>query len=229
MWTLGLETSTRSGSVAIWDGEHPPIEKSLGANSQKHATTLFQTLDELLKEQNLTPRDLGRIAVSIGPGSFTGLRIGVVAAKTLAYTLNCEIKAIDTFLAVAHQAPEEITGLSVIGDAQRGDLFVGDYGRDEQSKWQMIDTIRIVSAVDFQNSLTDSQVIAGPGLTRYSTQLKNSTRLSEDSLNLPHASAVCELAGRSDLPSVDHWSLQPLYLRKSSAEEKWEQKQNNKG
>jgi tRNA threonylcarbamoyl adenosine modification protein YeaZ len=97
MWSLGLETSTRRGSVAIWNGQGVPLERSLGAQSQKHATTIFQVLDELLKEQNLKPADIGRVAVSIGPGSFTGLRIGVVAAKTLAYSLGCEVKAIDTF------------------------------------------------------------------------------------------------------------------------------------
>ena len=225
MCTLGLETSTRRGSVAIWNGEDPPLERSLGAQSQKHATTLFQVMDELLKENGLKPNDLAVIAVSIGPGSFTGLRISVVAAKTLAYTLGCDLKAIDTFLAVAHQSPAEISAVTVLGDAQRGDLFAGDFVRDGSGLWQPNGKIRIEAAEDFKNSLQGDENLTGPGLARYSSQLESHARLLDESLHQPRASAVCELSARNDLPSVDCWSLQPLYLRKSSAEEKWEQKQ----
>lgn len=227
MWTLGLETSTRRGSVAIWNGEGSPLERSLGAQSQKHATTLFQVLDELLTENSLQPNDIGRIAVSIGPGSFTGLRIGIVAAKTLAYSLDCEVKPVDTFLAVAHQSPIEIDSVTVIGDAQRGDLFVGDFVRDESSSWQSAGKIRIVAAEDFEKMLNGSEVISGPGLTRYSAQLQSSAQVLEESHHNPSAAAICELAIRNDLPTGDCWSLQPLYLRKSSAEEKWDQKHSS--
>jgi len=226
MWTLGLETSTRRGSVAIWNGEGLPHARSLGAHSQKHATTLFQVLDELLKDHGLKPTDLGSIAVSIGPGSFTGLRIGVVAAKTLAYSLGCQLKAVKTFLAVAHQAPEFVDQVTVIGDAQRGDLFVGDFVRDGSGLWQEVGNIRIQSAEEFKNSLQGQESISGPGLARYSSQLESHTRLLEPSLQQPQASAICELSTRQDVELVDCWSLQPLYLRKSSAEEKWELKQS---
>ncbi|MBD3673194.1 MAG: tRNA (adenosine(37)-N6)-threonylcarbamoyltransferase complex dimerization subunit type 1 TsaB [Planctomycetaceae bacterium] len=224
MWTLGLETSTRRGSVAIWDGEGLPLEHSLGAQSQKHATTLFQVLDELLKENGLQPNDLERVAVSIGPGSFTGLRIGIVAAKTLAYSLGCEVKPIETFLAVAQKAPTDISRVSVIGDAQRGDLFVGDFVRDESEFWQSAGKIRIVSAEEFAKSLSGSEYLCGPGLSRYSAQLQCSKDVLDNSRLYPSAGAVCELAVREDLPVGDCWSLQPLYLRKSSAEEKWDLK-----
>lgn len=226
MWTLGLETSTRRGSVAVWDGQSAPLECSLGAHSQKHATTIFQVLDELLKSQNLKPSDIGRIAVSVGPGSFTGLRIGVVAAKTLAYSLNCELKAIDTFLAVAHQSPAEVGAVTVIGDAQRGDLFVGDFVRNETANWLPVGTIRTEPADLFEKSLTGDQFLSGPGLARYSAQLDTRANLLDSSLHNPSAKAVCELSGREEIPLIDCWSLQPLYLRKSSAEEKWNQKQS---
>jgi tRNA threonylcarbamoyladenosine biosynthesis protein TsaB len=226
MWSLGLETSTRRGSVAIWNGQGVPLERSLGAQSQKHATTIFQVLDELLKEQNLKPADIGRVAVSIGPGSFTGLRIGVVAAKTLAYSLGCEVKAIDTFLAVAHQSPTTIDAVTIIGDAQRGDLFVGDFERNDAAEWAPIGKIRIESAQSFENSLAGNESLSGPGLTRYSSQLLDRERLLEDSIYIPSASAICELSAREDIPLADCWSLEPLYLRKSSAEEKWDQKQS---
>ncbi|MDG2387711.1 MAG: tRNA (adenosine(37)-N6)-threonylcarbamoyltransferase complex dimerization subunit type 1 TsaB [Planctomycetaceae bacterium] len=226
MWSLGLETSTRRGSVAIWNGQGAPLERSLGAQSQKHATTIFQVLDELLKEHSLKPADIGRIAVSIGPGSFTGLRIGVVAAKTLAYSLGCEVKGIDTFLAVAHQSPTTIDAVTVIGDAQRGDLFVGDFERNDAAEWTPIGNIRIESAQLFENSLTGNEFLSGPGLTRYSSQLQNRERLLEDLKHHPSAAAICELSVREDIPLADYWSLEPLYLRKSSAEEKWDQKQS---
>lgn len=222
MWTLGLETSTRSGSVAISDGDQIRRSRSLGSLAQKHATIIFQELNALLGEAGIKPADIRRIAVSIGPGSFTGLRIGVVAAKTLAWSLGCELKAVDSFLAVAQAAPAEVTEVIVLGDAQRGDLFVGRYEKDDSGLWFRRGNIEIIPEEQFINSLSGEEIISGPGVTRYLSQLQTSARVLEESVRSPEARSLCELAEREDLAVTDCWSLKPLYLRKSSAEEKWE-------
>lgn len=222
MWTLGLETSTRSGSVAISDGANLLRSRSLGGQAQKHATVLFPELDALLRDAGITPRQIGRIGVSIGPGSFTGLRIGVVAAKTLAWSLGCELKAIDSFLAVAQTAPAEVAELIVVGDAQRGDLFVGRYRRNESGNWFRQGEIEIVPAGQLISSLTGDETISGPGVSRYLSQLQDTARVLDQSFGTPEAGAICTSAEREDLPTHECWSLKPLYLRKSSAEEKWE-------
>jgi tRNA threonylcarbamoyladenosine biosynthesis protein TsaB len=222
MWTLGLETSTRNGSVAISDGDDILRSRSLGGQAQKHATVLFQELQALLSDVGIAPRRIGRIGVSIGPGSFTGLRIGVVAAKTIAWALECELKAIDSFLAVALAAPEAVTDLIVVGDAQRGDLFVGRYHRHENGLWCPQGNIEIVPANQFLSSLSGDETISGPGTSRYLPQLQETARVLDKSLRTPQAQAICRLAEREDIPASDCWSLKPLYFRESSAEEKWE-------
>jgi tRNA threonylcarbamoyladenosine biosynthesis protein TsaB len=222
-WTLGIETSTREGGIALAFGGDVRSVRSLGPVSQRHAQTLFVEIDRLTKQHGLQPADLSCVAVSLGPGSFTGLRVGVVAAKTLAYVLKCEVKPIDTFLAVAEQAPSELSSVIVIGDAQRGDLFVGRYRRDDRSNWQRDAEIEIVSASGFLAGLTGSETVSGPGVARFETELASRCRLIETDRRMPGADAVCRLAARSDIATADYWALEPFYLRKSAAEEKWEQ------
>ena len=226
MKILAVETSGMEASIALAVGDQLVTEQMLDTAGRRNARLLIPAVDELLKQASLAPAEIDVVAVSIGPGSFTGLRIGVVAAKTLAYSLGCEVKGIDTFLAVAHQSPTTIDAVTVIGDAQRGDLFVGDFERNDAAEWTPIGNIRIESAQLFENSLTGNEFLSGPGLTRYSSQLQNRERLLEDLKHHPSAAAICELSVREDIPLADYWSLEPLYLRKSSAEEKWDQKQS---
>ncbi|HSG73038.1 MAG TPA: tRNA (adenosine(37)-N6)-threonylcarbamoyltransferase complex dimerization subunit type 1 TsaB [Planctomycetaceae bacterium] len=222
-WTLGIETSTREGGIALAFAGEIRESRSLGPVSQRHAQTLFVEIDRLTRQHGLKPSDLSCVAVSIGPGSFTGLRIGVVAAKTLAYALKCELKPIDTFLAVAERSPIEVTSVTVIGDAQRGGLFVGRYRRDEHANWHRESEIEIVDLAEFLAGLSETETVSGPGVTRYEQEIGKQCHLTEPNLRMPVAEAVCRLASREDIASTDFWSLEPFYLRKSAAEEKWEQ------
>lgn len=101
MITLGIETSGRAGTIALVEGGTVVAERSLTASGRRHARTLVPELGELLRKTGHTPTEVDVVAVSIGPGSFTGLRVGVVCAKTFAYATGCRIIGIDTFLAVA--------------------------------------------------------------------------------------------------------------------------------
>ncbi len=85
------------------------------------------------------------MAVSVGPGSFTGLRVGVVCAKTLAYANGCQLAAVDTLEAIAANSPADVVSVHVIADAQRGDLFVADYCRKSIVEWDRDRPPRIVA------------------------------------------------------------------------------------
>ena len=227
MLTLAIETSTRKGEIALSrDGEMLSV-RSLGPVSQRHATTLFVEIDAAFREHGLSPGELTRIGVSLGPGSFTGLRIGIVAAKTLAYSLKCELCGIDTFLAIAHAAPVELEKLYVVGDAQRGDLFVGRYESHLDGGWKQASPIEVLSIEDFLKSLSSEDHVSGPGLQRYKSEVGQKANLVEPALREPHALAVCQLSQSQGVPLSDPWSLVPFYLRKSTAEEKWDQEQSN--
>src|SRR5438552_3091101 len=98
--TLAIETSGIVGSIALCsDGER--IEERTLQLGRHHGQSLIPELRQLLEDHRRKPRDCDLIAVSIGPGSFTGLRVGVVCAKTLAYVTGSRVAAVDTFHAIA--------------------------------------------------------------------------------------------------------------------------------
>jgi tRNA threonylcarbamoyladenosine biosynthesis protein TsaB len=162
------------------------------------------------------------VAVSIGPGSFTGLRIGVVCSKTFAYALGCPVTAVDTLLAIAEDSPADISRLTVIADAQRGGLYVGKYVRSAES-WVREGEIATPLAKAWCESVSGSEIVAGPGLDRWEKELEGRCRLLS-SLRIPKAATICEIGRRQFLAgkTADLWELEPYYLRKSSAEEQWE-------
>ena len=125
--TLGVETSGLTGAVALRRDGQIIESVTLQHSGRRHAQTLVSEVDALLRRSNLTAKQLQVVAVSIGPGSFTGLRVGVVLAKTLGYALGCEVVAVDTFCAIAANSPSDVSEVVVLADAQRGELFAGRY------------------------------------------------------------------------------------------------------
>lgn len=222
MWTLAIDTSGLAGSIALLHDQKCVAERPLQLG-QQHGQSLIPGIHALLHEHELSPRQCELLAVSIGPGSFTGLRVGIVCAKTLAYATGCRLAGVNTLLAVAHNAPDEVEMLHVIADAQRGELFVGRFTRAGDG-FEMAGSIQIVSAKDWLESLTAGDTVSGPGVEPYVEQLMGTCRILDSSLRHPLASVV----GRLGLKALeaghlaDPWQLEPLYLRRSSAEEKWE-------
>ena len=107
------------------------------------------------------------MAVSRGPGSFTGLRVGMVCAKTFAYATRCRFVAVDTFAAIAGETDRgNIDRVIVIEDAQRDDLFAGEFMRNEPQRWAPASPIRVISKSDFLRDRTESDIVTGPGLRK---------------------------------------------------------------
>lgn len=133
MHLLLIETSSASCSVAITQNHHVwAVREQHNAN---HAAVLTPFIQEVLDITGLTPQNIDAIAVSGGPGSYTGLRIGVSVAKGMAYTLGCPLIALDTLqcLAVAaqEQYPSALQPLWVsMLDARRNDAYIGVYHQD---------------------------------------------------------------------------------------------------
>src|SRR5262245_22615939 len=128
MLTLAIETSSPRGSLALVEGDQVLKERSLEFE-QRHGQALVPDIRSLLPAAGRSLHDLSLIAVSVGPGSFTGLRVGVVCAKALAYALECPVVGVDTLRAIACNCPVDVATVQVISDAQRGDVFVGRYAR----------------------------------------------------------------------------------------------------
>ena len=222
MITLGMETSGRAASVALCSDGKILEERWLDRHGRRHAQTLVAEIDRLTRESEIRLRDLDAVAVSIGPGSFTGLRIGVTCAKTLAYATGCQVAGVDTLLCIAENSPADVAELFVISDAGRGELYAGHYARGDDGFYVRDGEIVIVSAGPWCSGRAAGDVVSGPGVDKYANELPAAVRQLEPPLRLPRAGVVARLgerrilAGRAD----DLWPLEPFYLRPSAAEEK---------
>lgn len=221
MQILSLETSGHTGSIALWrDGEI--TQRSLATAGRRHAQTLTLEIHDLLADLQVPIRSLDAIAVSLGPGSFTGLRVGVVCAKSLGYALGCRVLGIETFAAIARQAPASETRLHIVSDAQRGDLFHQIYERRGDC-WQATTELTIVPGDAWSRTLTTNETIAGPGVAKLAAA-PTVARLSNELWSRePTATGICHAAlprcAREESDNI--WTLAPIYLRPSAAEEQW--------
>ncbi len=235
MLTLGIETSERRVSISLFSDETMLAERSLSHSGRRHAQSLVAEVDRLFRDYSHRPSDVGLVAVSCGPGSFTGLRIGLTCAKTLAYAARASLVPIETFAAiVANTRVTSTTPLTVIADAQRGEFFVQQF-RPPQSclvnattAWKAVGTIEIVRPDVLQTAFADS-VFTGPGLERLPDPVLRQVRTTAPGERFPTARMVARLgleraATDQITPNqLDELALlEPLYIRRSAAEDQWE-------
>lgn len=219
---LGIETSGLAGSVALSRGDVVLGQRSLEQAGRRHAQTLVSQIAELLTSHKLSPPDLSAIAVTQGPGSFTGLRVGVVCAKTLAYALQVPLLLIDTFDVIAAQCPAELSEVWIVDDAQRQEFFIGRYLKTDGDRWQLTGERFIAPMQSWLASLPATDVVVGPGTPRIQVEIASPRILREPAVTVPRAETVCRLAagklatGQTD----DCWTALPFYIRVSGAEEK---------
>ncbi len=222
MLVLGIETSGAVGGVALM--EHGVLlgERPLAHRGRRHAQSLAAETAALFQAAKRSPADCQGVAVSVGPGSFTGLRIGVVFAKTFAYSLGSSVTAVESLQAIAEEAPPDVSSLSVIADAQRGDLYVGRYVKQGET-WLREGSISMHPALEWCRNALATEAVAGPALERFEKELQGRCRVLTD-LRVPKATTICRIGERQLIAgeACDLWALEPYYLRKSSAEEQWD-------
>ena len=222
MLVLGIETSDRPGSAALCCDGECLAEVPLELDGLRHAQALPPVVASLLSDHQVVPGSLDLIAVSHGPGSFTGLRVGIAFAKTLAWAVGCKLVAVDTFEAIASETLIDVDTLWVASDAHRDELFVRHFSRKVDGRWQPDGDHSIVACHDWCDARTIEEVVvtATPGLLdRGSEPVRH--RIVSDRPR-PGAESVARLgydaclAGAADDPIT----VEPLYLRRSAAEEK---------
>ena len=111
------------------------------------------------------PQDVQLVAVTQGPGSFTGLRVGVTAAKTMAYAVGAEVFAVNTLKVIAEQSPAGVQRVCAVLDAQRQQLFAADFQRQADRLVEASGT-RIEDIADWLAGLSADTAVSGPGLAR---------------------------------------------------------------
>jgi len=179
----------------------------------------------MLRVAGITVRDVDVLAVGLGPGSYTGLRVGLTAAKTLAYATGATLIGLDSLHAIAFNAPVHASRVSVIADAQRGQVYVAEFVRRPLSGFDIVRATHIEPLGEWLAQLDPATLALGPALDspRIRSALPEGFALLDSALNYPSGERLIELAretwasGRRD----DLWRLEPQYLRQSSAEEQW--------
>ncbi|MBN2022841.1 MAG: tRNA (adenosine(37)-N6)-threonylcarbamoyltransferase complex dimerization subunit type 1 TsaB [Pirellulales bacterium] len=221
MHILALETTQRLASLAAMDGGNLLAQLTLEPD-KRSAQSLAPGVKHLLGQVGWKMADVRLIGVSIGPGSFTGLRIGVTTAKTLAYAAGADILGVDTLEAIAAAAAEGIDAVWTGVDAQRGQAVVGSFRRNRQGWFEPAAPQRLVDLAEWAAALPAGSVLSGPFLERLTQGLPAGVQALPKELWPPTAAHVGRLAwrhhaaGRRDNP----WSLVPRYSRRSAAEEK---------
>ncbi len=221
---LILETSGRIGHVALALGETVQRSRALD-EARRHARDLAPAVAELLTAQGWRPRDLDGVLVSRGPGSYTGLRVGIMSAKTLAYATGCVLLALDTFAAIALQAPDEAAGIEVLADAQQDKVYAQRFVRPSSGAgWHPFSPLAIQPFEQWLAQRPEDVWVSGPGLRVYERRLPVGTKIVNSAQWDPHPQTLLQsgleryLRGERD----EVWTLEPLYLRPSAAEEKWQ-------
>lgn len=203
-------------------------EKLLGEftlnQEMSHSEKLIPMIKELLDNLNLKPKDIDLYGVSIGPGSFTGLRIGVGSIKTLAHLFNKPIIGISTIKALAYSLPYNQIVVPMI-DARRNRVYTGIY-RWEAGNIKEVFKVDVLEIEEILNRLKsfESVVVNGDGSQLHKDiikdTLKDKVEFATSGANIPRASSVCSLAKLEYAKgNVDNFfSLAPEYLRPSQAE-----------
>jgi tRNA threonylcarbamoyl adenosine modification protein YeaZ len=192
MLTLAFDTATSVATSALVDDGEVLGER------RSRAQTLLEDVDALLRQGGAHPRDLDALAIGIGPGSFTGVRIGLAAARGLALSLDLQGAGVSTLAALAAGAP----GALPVIDARRSEVFTLVDGEPA-----------VVAPADVHGALC-----VGDGAVRYRDVLEaNGAEVppDDDERHLPRARFHVELAG--ELRDVD--TIEPLYLRAPDAKE----------
>jgi len=205
---LAIDTSNQTLSIAVCENQ-----KILGSYTatvkRNHSLTLMPAIDYLMSQLNLAPTAIDRFVVAEGPGSYTGLRLGVTTAKTLAYTLKKELVGISSLQTLAANCVGQ-TGLIVpLFDARRKNVYAGAY--------------RFVDGV-WQNELPDQHI----SLRELLEQLKNEPNLffvggeicDVPQWQIPNAAVLAALGSVAEPVENVHGFL-PAYLKKVEAEENW--------
>jgi tRNA threonylcarbamoyladenosine biosynthesis protein TsaB len=229
MKILAWETTETAGTVAAASDSNVLLEKELN-HSIRSAQSLAPGIKGLLEHLGWRPQDVELVAVTVGPGSFTGLRVGVATAKIFAYAMRAEILGLDTLQSIAMAAPDEIGELSVAMDAQRGDVVARSFRRGTDGWFHPSGPQRLVSADAWLAGLPSGSMVSGPVLKKLIGRLPPGVQALDPKCWDPRAGNVARLAahlyaaGRRD----DLWGLVPRYSRRSAAEEKWESRGKGK-
>ena len=223
MRILAVETSGPRGGIALADSERILDERRLD-EGLRHGRDLLLTIRDACAAAGWTPRDIELLAVSIGPGSFTGLRIAVVFAKFTAWHTGAPIVAVPTLRALAENAPPDASRVVPILDAKRGGLFASIFER-RSGRLDEILGPTLLEPEDLAGRLQPPAFILGRGIPKGRSALGGFDLAPEDLWDV-RPSVVARLGRQMHARGefADPLRLEPVYIRPPEAEELWQRR-----
>ncbi len=230
MRLLGIDTSTFLGSVALSEGKRLVAEEQLGIETT-HSERLLSTITHLLSAVKWSIDEIDAVAVSTGPGSFTGIRIGMATAKGIALGLGRPIIGFSSLLVLAHNGMHYKGNVVPIIDAKRSEVYSAVYRFFDLSRFALKAkcilkevAINPLFLCEKLKRIKGDFLFVGDGIITYEKEFKKHLKgrviVGAWEIRYPHASFLCELAyeklsrGKSD----DINSLAPNYIRRTDAE-----------
>ena len=213
MKIAAFDTSSKALTLAILEDETLLAQMTLNIK-KNHSITLMPAIDFLMNSLDMKPTDLDRIVVAQGPGSYTGLRMAVATAKTLAHTLKIELVGVSSLLALV---PEQVEGLVIpVMDARRNNVYAGFYQSGQsvrpEAHLPLAEVLEIAGVADQPVTFVGETAV-------FAEQIEAALPGVSVQQTLPDAAVIGRLG--VDLPAQSIHDFVPNYLKRVEAEENW--------
>lgn len=237
MLILAVETSTNTASIALWQTAQE--EKLLNARESiigelmlnllgNHSATIMPAIDYLLQKTNLDIHQVEGIALALGPGSFTGLRIGVTTVKGLAYALRVPVVGVSTLDVLAQNVCYASKLVCPVLDARKKEVYAALYRGDGSGCLTKLSADMVIAPEELTKQIKEEVIFLGNGVEVYGEiwqkQLGSKAFFTPPEFSQPRAVHVARLSQPKfhNGQFLDLFSFGPVYLRRSEAEVNWE-------
>uniref|UniRef100_UPI0030840BB1 tRNA (adenosine(37)-N6)-threonylcarbamoyltransferase complex dimerization subunit type 1 TsaB n=1 Tax=Desulforadius tongensis TaxID=1216062 RepID=UPI0030840BB1 len=233
---LGIEAATPVAGVAVLE-ENKLLAEGFVNNKRTHSVNLLPMIKKVIADAGIKPEQLDGIAVSSGPGSFTGLRIGITTAKTLAHTWKLPVMAVSTLDALAYPLVGYHGLICPVLNARKNEVYTAVYRGKEKELKRLTGLMAVPPGELMQilNQWPDKVLFLGDGVDVYREEIiqtmGNRAQFAARAVALPRGAVVAEM-GMLELKrgkGISPLEIKPQYIRQSEAEIKWAEKHKLSG
>jgi len=230
MKVLGLDTSSNATSIAVIEDNKLICEYTVNTKTT-HSQKLMPMIENMLKISEINVNDMDMIAICQGPGSFTGLRIGMATAKALSHVNNLPIVGVNSLELLAGNMDLSDKKICSILDAQRTQVYMGQYKFENNKLVEIksVDVVEIDELLEELKSSNEEWILVGEAVYKYEDKIKEiqNIYLPAPSHNVNKASSLCTIAMNKynqNIDVYDCYTINPVYIRKSQAEVQYDEK-----
>ena len=231
MKILGIDTSTMAANVAVLEDDKLICEYTI-KTKKTHSQKLMPMIENMLKLSDLDIKEIDAIAICVGPGSFTGLRIGMATAKAMAHVNNIPLIGVNSLEILGANMDLCNRNICSILDAQRNQVYMNKYILKDYkiTELEEISIKAIDELLEEISSSNEDWVLVGEAVYKYKEKIEEISNITIPSPanNITKASTLCFVA-RDKMLANDQvyncYNINPMYIRKSQAEEQYEEKQ----